>query len=321
MHFYLGQWFQVIEQMKNTNTYKLAWAKAILDIVAKEKKNIISFNLIAEHMLKFYWNQMYFFKLKQGPLNQEPTLNKIVKETIETYQSFTKSKQPVWFNIAQTELLKDKTSYDKRIKRIVKVLHQDVSWRFKRIDSQEMPLYEIDKTKDQIIFSNESIDVLSKDGVLLTPHIYLEWAKLLEKFNQAPKIANKVAGSGLQEIKRQNLSPYREILLRLFENQPIRDFYTNEVLSMEQISVDHFIPWSYIYSDDIWNFVITSKSNNSKKSNRFSSKYFLKKLIEQNQRLISIIKESSFKKQIHEALENQYVEKFYSDFANNYTSF
>ena len=108
------------------------------------------------------------------------------------------------------------------------------------------------------------------------------------------------------------------LLLGIFRQ---KGFYTDEVLSMDQISVDHFIPWSYIYSDDIWNFVITSKSNNSKKSNRFSSKHFLKKLIEQNLRLISIIKESTFKKQIHEALKNQYVENFYFDFAFNYISF
>lgn len=35
-------------------------------------------------------------------------------------------------------------------------------------------------------------------------------------------------------------------------NKPI-DFYTGNELDMDDISVDHVIPWSFMYSDDIWN--------------------------------------------------------------------
>ena len=37
-------------------------------------------------------------------------------------------------------------------------------------------------------------------------------------------------------------------------NKPI-DFYTGDELDMDDISVDHVIPWSFMYSDDIWNLV------------------------------------------------------------------
>lgn len=33
-------------------------------------------------------------------------------------------------------------------------------------------------------------------------------------------------------------------------NKPI-DFYTGDELDMDDISVDHVIPWSFMYSDDI----------------------------------------------------------------------
>jgi RNase H-fold protein (predicted Holliday junction resolvase) len=41
-----------------------------------------------------------------------------------------------------------------------------------------------------------------------------------------------------------------------------------------------------MYSDDIWNLVITSKANNSSKSNRAISEEFIKKLKDRNNYLI-----------------------------------
>ena len=56
----------------------------------------------------------------------------------------------------------------------------------------------------------------------------------------------------------------------------IIDFYTGDILEQNDISLDHVIPWSFMYSDDIWNLVITSKSVNSKKSNSIPSEETIK---------------------------------------------
>jgi CRISPR/Cas system Type II protein with McrA/HNH and RuvC-like nuclease domain len=120
--------------------------------------------------------------------------------------------------------------------------------------------------------------------------LYFKWTQLLEKFNHAHRIANKISVSEIQAIKRKSLKVYRDILLILQENQAIIDFYINEIIYISDISIDHFIPWSFIYSDEIWNLVITSKSNKSKKSNKLSNKEYLNKLKEQNLALVSKIK-------------------------------
>jgi 5-methylcytosine-specific restriction endonuclease McrA len=316
MNTYVQQWFHVIENMKNTNTYKLAWGKAILDIIAKKQLTKIPFSSIAEEMLRYYWNQIYFFNLKQGPTNQTPTLFKIINEMISHYQDLVGTKQPVWFNIAQSKLVKNKKYYNHQIKKIMVVLHQDVSWRFLIVGGAQIPIYSIDKRMNAILLCKDALVSLSDYGKLLSQFIYFKWSQLLEKFNHAPKIANKINGSGQQEIRRRSLSAYKEILLKLYDKSPIRDFYTDEILSKDDLSVDHFIPWSYIYSDDIWNLVLTSKSNNSKKSNHLYSKEYLSKLIKQNNELIQLIEDNRIKLVIIEALNNQYIEKFYFDFTN-----
>lgn len=60
-------------------------------------------------------------------------------------------------------------------------------------------------------------------------------------------------------------------------NKPI-DFYTGGELDMDDISVDHVIPWSFMYSDDIWNLILTSKSYNFSKSNHIPSKEVFEQL-------------------------------------------
>jgi CRISPR/Cas system Type II protein with McrA/HNH and RuvC-like nuclease domain len=107
---------------------------------------------------------------------------------------------------------------------------------------------------------------------------------------------------------------YRDILLILHDNQAIKDFYTDETIDISDISIDHFIPWSFIYSDDIWNLVITSKSNNSKKSNKLSDKQYLTKLKEQNLALVNKIKDLNLKETLQDAINHSYLDKFYFDF-------
>ena len=100
--------------------------------------------------------------------------------------------------------------------------------------------------------------------------INFKWSQLLEKFNHSPRIASKVKGISDNTIKRNSLTKYKNILLAGNNYQPI-DFYTEKVLDDNDISVDHVIPWSFMYSDNIWNLVLTSKSNNSSKSNSIPS--------------------------------------------------
>ena len=81
---------------------------------------------------------------------------------------------------------------------------------------------------------------------------------------------------------------------------------------MDNISIDHVIPWSFMYSDDIWNLVVTSKSYNSSKSNSIPSEDVINKLKERNERLLEIV-DNKFKEEIKISLEANYLDKFYRD--------
>ena len=98
--------------------------------------------------------------------------------------------------------------------------------------------------------------------------------------------------------------------MKQFDDGVAIDFYTNKPIPINQISIDHVIPWSYMYSDDIWNLVLTSKSNNSKKSNAIPNKGMIRKLISRNAILVNKLNGKN-KKILLEANNNNYVWHFF----------
>ena len=320
MNAYLNQWLTIIEQMNNDNTYKLAWGRAIIECVHDDVYSIneddfaiIEFEDIAKCMIKYYWNQSFFFNLKQSPSQKKPPV--IWQETIKLineYKRLSDSSIPVWHDQGIQILLENHPIfYNQCVNKVVKTLHQDVCWRFKYINKETLDIYKYAKELGSKIFIHKNdIEILKDYDVIIAKLLNYKWAQLLEKFNFAPKIVNKVNGISESKLRRNSLSKYKEILLMQFKDGEILDFYTETPLDIHDISVDHVIPWSFMYSDDIWNLVLTSKSNNSSKSNSIPSEETIEKLKERNRYLLSVL-EGKFKEDIEIAIEHGYLDKFY----------
>lgn len=50
--------------------------------------------------------------------------------------------------------------------------------------------------------------------------------------------------------------------------KPIKEIYTGKEISLDTLSIDHFVPRSYISNDELWNLTPMSKALNSSKNNR-----------------------------------------------------
>ena len=67
-----------------------------------------------------------------------------------------------------------------------------------------------------------------------------------------------------QERKLEKVKKYWKLLSEI---SPVREIYGENILASNNISIDHFVPWSYVAHDEFWNLHPTTKSINSSKSN------------------------------------------------------
>ena len=308
---YIQDWLDIIDKMKNENTYKLAWGRAILETIGEKEINTytsIHFDEISQKIIKYYWNQIYFFNLTQGN-NKKPYIEQLVNEMIKEYQEAENDRNPVWYEKAEVHFKKNETSYQHKIRKVSKILTHDVSWRFMKVPNESKDIYILDKDHLKIYFTKKQAKDLKEYGIILSKLLNYRWAQLLEMFNNDPKIAKKVNNISNNKLKRQSLSKYRDILLSVYGKI---DFYTGNNLEVNDISVDHVIPWSFIYSDDLWNLVLTSKTNNSSKSNSIPSKESIEKLKQRNLELMNMIDNSYQEEKLKEAIDNKFVDKFYT---------
>ena len=92
MNPYIKTWNNIIINGSFDNTYKMAWAKAIVELSLAHKANttdkpvIFDFSQIAELFIKYYWNQTIYFDLIQGSnVKKIPEILSATKALISTY--------------------------------------------------------------------------------------------------------------------------------------------------------------------------------------------------------------------------------------------
>ena len=311
---------QIIRESNYDNTYKMAWAKSLVELSTQIDLNKdcikISFNDIAKKYIKYYWNQTIFFDLKQGsnPI-KPPVILTYVKEIIQKYFQLSNTNIPELYEKAEIKFEKINLNkdYDKLIKKIVSALKQDVSWRFKFLNGKDTKIYSYIKGNDFIIINSSLLKQLKENEQDLYDLINYRWGLILETFNSSPRINKKVKIMDEREIKRNSLNKFKDYLD--LDNREHKCFLCNNIISENNISIDHVIPWSYMYSDDIWNLVYVCKNCNSSKNNRIPSEQEINKLKQRNQTLLQKMKENNIHNKIYDELklsiEKDYVNKFW----------
>jgi hypothetical protein len=117
---------------------------------------------------------------------------------------------------------------------------------------------------DSLTLSSKWFNYISENYLLLIDWIDFHLVQFLEARNpNVPAIASK-----LYPPDSRNLTKQRKIWQKYLEQHEVYDIYTNELISEPVISLDHFVPWSFVAHDQIWNLTPTSQTINSTKSNK-----------------------------------------------------
>ena len=138
----------------------------------------------------------------------------------------------------------------------------------------------------------------------------------------------ELAGKSYEDIVEDLLHPERiddlnEDYIKRFDkylklqNPQLISFISGEKIEDDQLSRDHVIPWSYLYSDDIWNIVYVKKTENSSKNNKIPSREMIEKLKIRNKELLKKLEENNLTnlkiyKELEISIKNGYVDKFWN---------
>lgn len=289
---------------KKTNTYKFALLKAILDNLYNADANlVISFDDI---FLKF--TAVYWTLVTKHHLHQQAVSDFYKGASIET----------VLYDFKQEHSIPDGTAYQslgdnllaklvKRVKSkcsqyVIGAVYEDTNHLF----------YSFDKKAGFIRLKPQMYTFLCKRKSIVEKLNYYHFAKFLEKIEANIKNTDRLLTKIDESAKRGSLSFFLKILFEEFEQNTC--FYCGKKLDANKkdkngiidIDVDHFIPWSFIKDDRLWNLVLSCRKCNRSKSDKLASKNFLEHLNKRN----IILAES--RKELMDCYEDNKLEQIYS---------
>jgi len=276
MEQYIKDLTYVIQNGEMENTYKMVWIRSIVETcVLDPNVQEIQFDHLSKLIFGYYWNQTIYFDLEQSPNPlKRPVIYQIVKEEISEYRH-KNGKQPVWFSGAEN-------SVSIPVSKISTILSKDVCWRFPKVGKENFDLYDLDIKSRTIILHRT--DLIREYANVLFDVINYRWTQKLEEFNHSPRISQKVRGTDRENIRRKSLAKFRKYLD--LENPDHVCFHTGRKIKYENLSIDHVLPWSYLFSDNLWNLVYVDKSFNSSKGNIIPKEETIEKLENRNIHLL-----------------------------------
>ena len=278
-----------------TATYKFYWFQSLLQMHNEE--GIYRMNVwdLVIRMVANAWFPIHYFHLSFGSMD---SLHRIVTELqwMTDLPMDAKKEEVVECLTARLD--------DKKVKDQLATLVRNVPYRFlspwinytcdadviARSHAYENGcLYSIQKTKDEFYITINPVwnKYLQDYYGILTDFINWNLTLFLQQRNpNIPNIPNKLT----RPMERTSLSKQRRFwddVIRIGGH--VHCIYTGQEIHIGDFAVDHFLPWSFVAHDQLWNLIPADNSINSSKSDKLPPlDRFLKKLAEEHREAIKI---------------------------------
>ncbi|MGB1242386.1 MAG: HNH endonuclease domain-containing protein, partial [Chitinophagales bacterium] len=270
-----------------TNSYKFYWFLAILDELIEGKTTILKMENLAIRMLTQVWYPLDFYKLSFG---KQDSFKGIVQGITSKISIDNSINSPDLFQQINDDL---NTDEKRQVNKEILGLLKWVPYRFIRPFFAEKLKGEKDYKVNKLIkqFANKSFEGKRHQSIyrFIDNHkieVDNYWA---EYFNKNQQIIRGFIYWNLLQFLQKNNPNVIGLSEKLFKPSK-RDFKTAKkfwgsylqaqkkfscIYSKQFItntfSIDHFLPWSYVAHDELWNLVPTLKKVNSSKNNNLPS--------------------------------------------------
>jgi 5-methylcytosine-specific restriction endonuclease McrA len=275
--------FNYIFSSKSTNrtSYKYGFMKSLLENVFNvDHANFLNYEKIFSKFTEIYWALTQKYKLKQGDNGIKNLLKKTSVEIIfdDYVLKYPLIKDVLFENIKEEiQVLMINEVIKKCKKFVIGAIYGDSHGEF----------YSFNLLKNELMFNPYVLEFMKKYKNILLKLNHYEWAQYLEKINRDN--SNHILNKLNLATKRINLSNYRDVLLEI-GNTP-KCFYCGKSINpyiTSNTEVDHFIPWSFVRDDKIWNLVLSCRKCNNSKRDKLATEKYIHLILEQNSSLLQI---------------------------------
>ena len=255
-------------------TYKFFWFLSILQIHARTNDLKIDVSDIVIHMVANAWYPVHYYRLSFG--KSDTLYDKVFEIQKET-------QIPIDTNFEDLADELHIASKEPIVRKMLNSLTTYVPYRFLhpwiasenhhetilRSNSFENNcLYSIHKNKNDFYIELNPMwdEYLHQHYEILTDFAYWNLTLFLQAKNpNVPAIPNKlIRPQTRNSLKNQHL--FWDNTVHLLGS--VRCIYTGRELHPADYDLDHFIPWSFVSHDLLWNLIPADSSINSSKSNK-----------------------------------------------------
>ncbi len=272
--------FVFSDSSRKRNSYKFGLIKSLMDNLFNGERVdngvFFTFDAIFSKFTENYWNLVLKYDLRQMRPDGRSTLSKV-----ESILKEASARNSIICGL-EFDSLSDLTKQDiickvkQECKRcVIGALYEDF----------DGVIYSFDLKEEGLILNPKVYDFLLKYKPEIEKLNYYSWARFLEQVNDEAVLTRLLDKIELSTPRRENLSVYREILKKEFEENTC--FYCGKKLG-NVVHVDHFIPWSFVKDDKIWNFVLACPTCNMRKNNRVPRQELLSVINERNKIMLTV---------------------------------
>lgn len=272
--------------------YKFYWLEAIVQLISEDKTQA-TYDEIINEMISNAWYSVLEFHLHLSGLFGDG----IIKDNLEKAVLRLRELSVLPNNASKVEIKNKLVEYaeDKELRKYKMELTKNVPYKalsgfanrgaekidlntsagrmmayYNKLSQSEILLpyiFNDDSGLNRVITFNEGwIQMIQDNTVTIIGWIQLEKIKWLQ--NNNPEVPGLVYKMAPMDEKLRKLNNVRKLWEAVLDIQPIIDVFKAEAIDRTKYDVDHFIPWSFVMNDELWNLMPMDSSWNSKKSNK-----------------------------------------------------
>jgi HNH endonuclease len=308
-----------------TNSYKFVFFISILDILSSRFFNVtlpINLNDLAIEMLVNAWYPHSVFRLSFGL--QDMVTRKLDSLGLQMDKSFLKVTEGNK-NILR-EAIKAKGIDDELVKyvpfRMIRpffkelrgLKDQQVNAQVKLLSEQffetRKPLYKFDRNAKAIFIHPEWASYIQINYRIIRGWVSWGWMQYMQRNNpNTPALVNKIFPPRERESLQNQTSYWKTVIENCSELQCI---YSGQSLTLEDLSLDHYLPWTFVAHNQPWNLIPTPKNVNSSKSDRIPSNIYFENFVKTQYLGLTVFNSHSPEKKWNNHIESYIVDLGFS---------